>query len=45
MIATILQILGLVGLPVGGTFAAGWPGGLIGGSMSLVYIGLAMERD
>lgn len=45
MIATILQIVGLLGLPVGGTFAAGWPGGIIGGSVSLVYVGLALERD
>lgn len=45
MIATLLQIAGLVGLPVGGTFAAGWPGGVIGGSLSLIYVGLALERD
>lgn len=45
MIATFLQILGLIGLPVGGVFAAGWPGGVIGGSVSLVYVGLALERD
>lgn len=45
MIAAILQLLGLVGLPVGGVLAAGVPGGVIGGSVSLIYLGLAMERD
>lgn len=45
MIAAILQVLGLIGLPVGGALAAGVPGGVIGGSVSLVYVGLAMERE
>ena len=44
MIATVLQIVGLLGLPVGGSLAAGLPGGIIGGSISLVYVGLALEE-
>lgn len=45
MIATILQIAGLIGLPVAGALEFGVPGGIAGTSVSLIYIGLAMERD
>jgi hypothetical protein len=45
MIATLLQILGLIGLPVAGALSGGVAGGIAGASVSLVYLGLAMERD
>lgn len=45
MIALVLQLVGLMGLPVGGWFAAGPGGAIAGASVSSVYLGLAMERD
>lgn len=45
MIATLLQIAGLVGLPVAGALASGVPGGIAGASVSLIYVGVAMERE
>lgn len=45
MFALVLQILGLVGLPVGGFVAAGVGGGVVGASLSLVFVGLALERS
>ena len=45
MIASLLQIAGLVGLPVAGALGAGIPGGIAGCSVSLIFVGLAMERD
>lgn len=44
MIATILQIAGLIGLPVAGALEFGVSGGIAGASVSLIYLGLAMER-
>lgn len=44
VIALVLQVLGLVGLPVGGFVAFGAGGGLVGASVSAVYVGLALER-
>ena len=43
--AFLLQALGLIGLPVGGALVAGWGGGLIGGSLSAIYVGIALEAD
>ena len=45
MIASLLQLAGLVGLPVAGILEFGVPGGIAGASVSLIYVGLAMERD
>jgi len=45
MIAALLQIAGLIGIPVAGALEFGLPGGIGGASVSLIYIGLAMERD
>jgi len=45
MIASLLQLLGLIGLPVAGYLEFGVPGALAGASVSAVYVGLAMERD
>jgi hypothetical protein len=44
MIAALLQALGLIGLPVGGFMVADAGGGIIGLSISLAYIGLAVEN-
>ena len=43
MFATILQVLALVGLPVGG-FLASVPAGIVCASVSVGFIGLALER-
>lgn len=45
MIAVVLQIVGLVGLPVGGFIAGGAGGGVVGASVSAICVGVAMERD
>lgn len=45
MIALVLQLAGLVGLPVGGYITGGIGGAIAGASVSSVYLGLAMERD
>lgn len=45
IIATIFQIAGLFGLPVAGALEFGLAGVIGGGSVSLIYLGLAMERD
>lgn len=45
MFALVLQLLGLIGLPVGGFIAGGVGGGVVGASVSAVYVGLAMERN
>ena len=45
MFALVLQMLGLVGLPLGGFIVAGPGGGLVGLSASAIYVGVAMERD
>lgn len=44
VIALVLQVLGLVGLPVGGFIAGGVGGGVAGLSVSVVYVGLALEK-
>lgn len=44
MIALVLQLVGLIGLPVGGAIIAG-PGGLVAGaSVSAIYVGIALEQ-
>ena len=45
MIATIMQIAGLVGLTAAGAIEYGYAGGIAGASIALVYVGLAMEGD
>jgi hypothetical protein len=45
MFALVLQVLGLVGLPVGGFIVGGAGGGVVGLSVSAVYVGLALEAD
>lgn len=45
MYALVLQVAGLVGLPVGGFLAGGVGGAVIGASVSAVYVGLALEGD
>lgn len=44
MIALALQIVALVGFPVGGALSAGWGGAVVGASASALYVGLAAER-
>lgn len=44
MLALVLQLAGLVGLPVGGALAHGVGGGVFGGSLSAIYVGVAVER-
>ena len=43
MIAGLLQASGLIGLIAGGLIVADEGGGLIGLSVSAIYVGLAME--
>ena len=43
MKALALQALGLIGLPLGGLIAADTGGFIIGASVSVIYLGLAME--
>ena len=45
MKAAALQALGLIGLPLGGLLAADIGGFLVGASVSVIYLGLAMEND
>lgn len=44
MIALILQIAGLVGLPIGGQLVADAGGLVIGLSCSALYVGLAIDK-
>lgn len=44
MIALILQVVGLVGLPVGGQLAADTGGLVIGLSCSALYVGMAIDK-
>ncbi len=44
MFALALQVVALVGLPVGGSLSAGWGGAIVGASASALYVGLAAER-
>lgn len=41
----LLQVLGLIGLPIGGFMAGSWGGAVIGISVSLIYVGVAAEGD
>ena len=43
VVALLLQMFGLLGLPIGGFVVGSWGGGLIGASVSAVYVGLALE--
>ena len=43
--ALVLQVLGLGGLPVGGFIVGGAGGGVVGASISAIYVGLALEAD
>ena len=45
IVALVLQVAGLVGLPVGGFIAGGVGGGVVGASLSALYVGLALEVD
>jgi len=45
MIALVLQIAGLIGLPVGGFIAGGAGGGVVGASVTAIYVGVAMDRS
>lgn len=44
MIALLLQLVGLVLLPVGGFLAAGVGGAVVGLAVVFVFVGLAIER-
>ena len=44
MIALLLQILGLVGLPAGGFMVADAGGLIVGLSISTLYVGVAIDR-
>lgn len=44
MVAVILQVLGLVGLPVGLLITEGVGGAIAGAAVSAVYVGLALEK-
>lgn len=39
----LLQVLGLIGLPIGGYMTASWGGAVIGGSISIIFVGVASE--
>jgi hypothetical protein len=39
----LLQVLGLIGLPIGGFMTASWGGAVIGASVSVIYVGIAAE--
>jgi hypothetical protein len=43
MIATVLQLLGLVGLTVAGTLEFGVPGLIAGVAVSALYVGAAAD--
>ena len=44
MVALVLQMLGLIGLPVGGLMVADGGGLVIGLSASALYVGLAIDK-
>jgi|AntAceMinimDraft_13_1070369.scaffolds.fasta_scaffold03499_6 hypothetical protein len=44
MIGTALQLAGLGTFVAGGVLEYGLAGGLVGGGLSAVYVGLAMDR-
>lgn len=44
MLASLLQLAGLIGLPVGGYITAGAGGAVLGVSVVAVYVGLALDR-
>ncbi len=45
MIATLLQLAGLTGLTIAGALEYGYTGAIAGGSIAVVYVGLAMDGD
>jgi len=47
MFATLLQLAALVGFPVGGALGvtSSVGGGVVGGSVSLLFLGLAIEAN
>ncbi len=45
MPALLLQLAALVGFPVGGLIAQGVGGGIVGLSVSVLYVGVAWERS
>lgn len=44
MFALVLQVAALVGLPVGAAMVAGPGGAVVGASVSVGYVGLALDR-
>jgi hypothetical protein len=44
MIALVLQLAGLIGLPIGGALVAGPGGVVVGASLSVIYVGVAIDR-
>ena len=44
MKATVLQLVGLVGVPVGAFIEWGWGAAIMAVAVDAVYVGLAMEK-
>ena len=44
MLALVLQLIGLVGLPIGGQLVADTGGLVIGFSCSALYVGMAIDK-
>jgi hypothetical protein len=44
MVASLLQLAGLVAVAVGAALVAGVGGLVLGGGLALVYVGLAVDR-
>jgi hypothetical protein len=44
MIALVLQLAGLIGLPIGGALVAGPGGVVVGASLSAIYVGVAIDQ-
>lgn len=45
MLASVLQLCGLIAIAVGASLEFGVAGGAAGVGVGAVYVGLAMERD
>ena len=45
MLATMLQLAALAGLPVGGALMQGVGGGIVGGAVSALLLGQALEAN
>ena len=43
-LATVLQLIGLAGLPIGGALVANAGGGVVGASVSMLYLGASIDR-